>query len=91
MTQMPVYKLMRVLRIERATTSVSNTTKMNVECLTDEVFFFMNKNDHEKMNDKLLRAVESQIALKKNPFTFIAKTRDGLCLAFFSHGKTHFF
>lgn len=81
-SEIPVFIPMEMLSIKKATTRVGETTQINCSVNGDEIFFYLNPNDHGKLVPSDYEFLMEEIAQKRNPYATSIRTRDGLITMF---------
>lgn len=80
LSEVPTFKLMKVLNMQDTTTNVGPTVRVNCMDGDQEIFYYVNKADYKKFQEipNFLAGVQQEIHAKRNPFIFLGKFISGL-------------
>lgn len=87
-TGLPLFKLMKIMSVESATTAIGDTVKLSV--ITGEgqrYYFYLNNEDYVRFADGDYAFLNSEISAGRNPFAISCKTTGGLRTAILSFSK----
>lgn len=80
LSEVPVFKLMKVVNIQNATTALGPTVRINCINGDQEIFYFVHSDDYKKFQQipNFIAGVQHEINSKRNPFVFLGKFKSGL-------------